>query len=445
MKRYQGRIIATVLAMTFIMFWNFLFYGVLGNKINWTVDLLFTLVTLISVWWLTLYIVESNQLVYKLKESEKKYKELSSETNRIMDNLQEIVFQTDRIGYITFLNQAWTTLTGYSVEESLGTMYNDYFDHEERISNHLIAQLKNKEPEGRIEVLYHRKDGSKFWGEVHYKLYYKNGQFTGSLGTLTDVTERKKAEMELFKSNQRLAMQSQKLAMAGQLAAGIAHEVRNPLTSVNGFLQLMKAEYPDRKDYFDIIFSEIKRIDSVLGELLVLAKPHQVQFKKIKINSVLQQVATLLETNAVLSHIKIEKAFQHGEEWEINGDENQIKQVFINLIKNGIEAMPDGGKITISSKAEGDYVKISIKDEGGGISQADLAKLGEPFFSTKEEGTGLGLTICLNIIGAHNGEMKIDSKLGEGSTFHILLPVDKGAASEENDIQQGCCSRATIK
>lgn len=335
MKRYQGRIIATVLAMTFIMFWNFLFYGVLGNKINWTVDLLFTLVTLISVWWLTLYIDESNQLVYKLKESEKKYKELSSETNRIMDNLQEIVFQTDRIGYITFLNQAWTTLTGYSVEESLGTMYNDYFDHEERISNHLIAQLKNKEPEGRIEVLYHRKDGSKFWGEVHYKLYYKNGQFTGSLGTLTDVTERKKAEMELFKSNQRLAMQSQKLAMAGQLAAGIAHEVRNPLTSVNGFLQLMKAEYPDRKDYFDIIFSEIKRIDSVLGELLVLAKPHQVQFKKIKINSVLQQVATLLETNAVLSHIKIEKAFQHGEEWEINGDENQIKQVFINLIKTG--------------------------------------------------------------------------------------------------------------
>lgn len=160
MKRYQGRIIATVLAMTFIMFWNFLFYGVLGNKINWTVDLLFTLVTLISVWWLTLYIDESNQLVYKLKESEKKYKELSSETNRIMDNLQEIVFQTDRIGYITFLNQAWTTLTGYSVEESLGTMYNDYFDHEERISNHLIAQLKNKEPEGRIEVSTIAKTGA---------------------------------------------------------------------------------------------------------------------------------------------------------------------------------------------------------------------------------------------------------------------------------------------
>lgn len=102
MKRYQGRIIATVLAMTFIMFWNFLFYGVLGNKINWTVDLLFTLVTLISVWWLTLYIDESNQLVYKLKESEKKYKELSSETNRIMDNLSgnRLSDGPDRIHYI---------------------------------------------------------------------------------------------------------------------------------------------------------------------------------------------------------------------------------------------------------------------------------------------------------------------------------------------------------
>ncbi|MGN9865733.1 ATP-binding protein [Bacillus swezeyi] len=443
MKRYQARIIATVLAMTFIMFWNYLFYGVLGNKINWTVDLLFTLVTLISVWWLTLYIDESNQLVYKLKESEKKYKDLSVETNRIMDNLQEIVFQTDRKGMITFLNQAWTTLTGYSVETSLGKMYNDYFDHEERISNHLIAQLKNKECEGRIEVLYHRKDGSKFWGEVHYKLYYTGGQFTGSLGTLTDVTERKNAEMELFKSNQRLAMQSQKLAMAGQLAAGIAHEVRNPLTSVNGFLQLMKTEYPDRTEYFDIIFSEIKRIDSVLGELLVLAKPHQVQFKKIKINSVLQQVATLLETNAVLSHIEIEKSFQNGKEWGINGDENQIKQVFINLIKNGIEAMPDGGKITISSEQEGEYVKVSIKDEGGGISQADLAKLGEPFFSTKEEGTGLGLTICLNIIGAHNGEMKIDSKLGEGSTFHILLPIDEDTPFDNRNVQKAYCSHAT--
>ncbi|MFN2746050.1 MULTISPECIES: ATP-binding protein [Bacillus] len=443
MKRYQGRIISTVLAMTFIMFWNYLFYGVLGNKINWTVDVLFTLVTLISVWWLTLYIDESNQLVYKLKESEKKYKQLSAETNRIMDNLQEIVFQTDRKGIITFLNQAWTTLTGYSVESSLGTMYNDYFDHEERISNHLNQQLKNKEHEGRIEVLYHRKDGSKFWGEVHYKLYYTNGQFTGSLGTLTDVTERKKAEMELFKSNQRLAMQSQKLAMAGQLAAGIAHEVRNPLTSVNGFLQLMKTEYPDRSSYFDIIFSEIKRIDCVLGELLVLAKPHQVQFKKIKINSVLRQVATLLETNAVLSRIKIEKTFENGKEWEINGDENQIKQVFINLIKNGIEAMPDGGKITISTEQEDDFVKVSIKDEGGGISQADLAKLGEPFFSTKEEGTGLGLTICLNIIGAHNGEMKIDSKLGEGSTFHILLPIDKDEPLDKQYAEETYCGHTT--
>ncbi|MEK5502307.1 ATP-binding protein [Bacillus sp. FSL M8-0168] len=433
MKRYQGRIIATALAMTFIMFWNYLFYGILGNQINWTVDLLFTLVTLVSVWWLTLYIDESNQLVYKLKESEKQYKELSAATNRIMDNLQEIVFQTDRKGNITFLNQAWTTLTGFSIEESLGTMYNDYFDHEERISNHLMSQLKNREREGRIEVLYHRKDGSKFWGEVHYKLYYTNGQFTGSLGTLTDVTERKNTEMELLKSNQRLAMQSQKLAMAGQLAAGIAHEVRNPLTSVNGFLQLMKTEYPDRTEYFDIIFSEIKRIDSVLGELLVLAKPHQVQFKKIKINSVLQQVTTLLETNAVLSHIEIEKAFQkEGREWEINGDENQIKQVFINLIKNGIEAMPDGGKITISSEKEASFVKISIKDEGGGMSQDDLAKIGEPFFSTKQEGTGLGLTICLNIIGAHNGELKVDSKLGEGSTFHILLPLEEGAQYEKS-------------
>ncbi len=422
-KTYQVRILLSVLAFILILSWDF-FYYLGGYQINWPLDLAFTVLVLTGIWVISGYVDRLNLLVSDLNTREKEAHELTERLNRITDNLQEIVFETNEKGEIIFLNQAWTQMTGYDIDECLGTMYNQYFDQEERVVQHLLSVIKEHKDAGRVELQLLHKEGKKVWGDVHYKLYFdEHHQFTGGIGTVADITKQKQAKLELERSNQQLQMQAQKLAVAGQIAAGIAHEVRNPLTSVNGFLQLMKTQYPERTDYFDIIFSEIKRIDFVLSELLVLAKPQSVHFQEVQLHELLEQVITLLKTNAVLSNIDLKQPFKRQDAGAILADANQMKQLFINLIKNAIEAMPEGGSIYISTEKVLNEWKITIQDEGKGMSEEDIQKIYDPFFSTKKEGTGLGLTICATILKDHHGRMDVSSELGKGTAFHIYLPV----------------------
>ncbi|MEH7732432.1 MULTISPECIES: ATP-binding protein [Bacillus] len=422
-KTYQVRIVLSVLAFILILSWDF-FYYLGGYQINWPLDLAFTVLVLTGIWVVSGYVDRLNLFVSDLNTREKEAHELTERLNRITDNLQEIVFETNEKGEIIFLNQAWTQMTGYDIDECLGTMYNQYFDQEERVVQHLLSVIKEHKDAGRVELQLLHKEGKKVWGDVHYKLYFdEHHQFTGGIGTVADITKQKQAKLELERSNQQLQMQAQKLAVAGQIAAGIAHEVRNPLTSVNGFLQLMKTQYPERTDYFDIIFSEIKRIDFVLSELLVLAKPQAVHFQEVQLHELLEQVITLLKTNAVLSNIDLKQPFKRQDAGAILADANQMKQLFINLIKNAIEAMPEGGSIYISTEKVLNEWKITIQDEGKGMSEEDIQKIYDPFFSTKKEGTGLGLTICATILKDHHGRMDVSSELGKGTAFHIYLPV----------------------
>ena len=432
-KTYQVRIVLSVLAFILIISWDF-FYYLGGYQINWPLDLAFTVVVLTGVWVVSGYVDRLNLLVSDLNKREKEAHELTERLNRITDNLQEIVFETDEKGQIIFLNQAWKQMTGYDIDECLGTMYNQYFDQEERVIQHLSSVIKEHKDSGRIELQLLHKEGKKVWGDVHYKLYFdEEHQFTGGIGTVADITKQKLAKLELERSNQQLQMQAQKLAVAGQIAAGIAHEVRNPLTSVNGFLQLMKTQYPERTDYFDIIFSEIKRIDFVLSELLVLAKPQSVHFQEVQLHGLLEQVITLLKTNAVLSNIDLKQPFKKQDAGAILADANQMKQLFINLIKNAIEAMPEGGSIYISTEKVMNEWKITIQDEGKGMSEEDIQKIYDPFFSTKTEGTGLGLTICATILKDHHGRMDVVSELGKGTTFHIYLPVCQKSRQQQGE------------
>lgn len=422
-KTYQVRIVLSVLAFILILSWDF-FYYLGGYQINWPLDLAFTVLVLTGIWVVSGYVDRLNLLVSDLNTREKEAHELTERLNRITDNLQEIVFETNEKGEIIFLNQAWTQMTGYDIDECLGTMYNQYFDQEERVVQHLLSVIKEHKDAGRVELQLLHKEGKKVWGDVHYKLYFdEHHQFTRGIGTVADITKQRQAKLELERSNQQLQMQAQKLAVAGQIAAGIAHEVRNPLTSVNGFLQLMKTQYPERTDYFDIIFSEIKRIDFVLSELLVLAKPQSVHFQEVQLHELLEQVITLLKTNAVLSNIDLKQPFKRQDAGAILADANQMKQLFINLIKNAIEAMPEGGSIYISTEKVLNEWKITIQDEGKGMSQEDIQRIYDPFFSTKKEGTGLGLTICATILKDHHGRMDVSSELGKGTAFHIYLPV----------------------
>lgn len=229
---------------------------------------------------------------------------------------------------------------------------------------------------------------------------------------LKDLSDRKQAE--------ELMIRSEKLSLAGQLAAGIAHEIRNPLTAIKGFLQLLQGESEKGKKYFEIIFSELNRIEMILSELLMLAKPQEAALKKANVGIILHEVVTLLETEAILKNIVICKDIAE-EAQELLCDQNQLKQVFINLIKNAIDAMPNGGTITISSKTEGDFIVMKVKDEGKGIPKEVLERIGEPFLTTKKNGTGLGLMITYKIIENHNGTIDVNSS-EKGTVFTIKLP-----------------------
>ena len=232
---------------------------------------------------------------------------------------------------------------------------------------------------------------------------------------LRDITERKKT--------QELLLNSEKLNVAGQLAAGIAHEVRNPLTAIKGFLQLMESEFDGNNTYFEIIQSEMNRIELILNELLLLAKPHELKFEQVDLLTLIENVKTLLNTQAIMNGIQMETIYNGGR-LTIHGDRNQLKQVFINILKNAIEAMPGGGFVTIEVKPQQfNEVKILFKDTGNGMPNEILKRIGEPFFTTKVDGTGLGLMLSKQIVENHEGTIRFWSNQ-KGTVLEVVLPLE---------------------
>lgn len=235
------------------------------------------------------------------------------------------------------------------------------------------------------------------------------------LSVIRDLTNRKQSE--------EMLVRSEKLSVIGQLAAGVAHEIRNPLTALKGFTQLLQTKYDDHSHYFDIMAGEIDRINLIVNEFMTLAKPHFSQFNSGYIEPILQSVLSILETQAILLNVEI-KVKLEPELPAVFCNENQLKQVFLNVIKNAIEAMHGGGVVEISAVLVTDSdICIRIKDEGQGIPEELIARIGEPFVTTKENGTGLGLMISSRIIEAHNGTLHLFSKQNEGTTIEIRLPA----------------------
>lgn len=220
---------------------------------------------------------------------------------------------------------------------------------------------------------------------------------------------------------------AQKLTLVGQLAAGVAHEIRNPVTVLTGFLSLMQKGSAN-KNHMAIMKSELERINAIVSDFLQLAKPASPLFKPYRLDNILNETATMFEAHAYAKGIEIQRQFDK-ELPEVVCDCNQLKQVFINLVKNAIEAMDNPGRLRIQAHcASHDAVVIRFSDQGRGIPEADLNRIGEPFYTTKNGGTGLGIMICQNIIASHGGTLQIFSKLHEGTTFEITLPLSPAGA-----------------
>jgi signal transduction histidine kinase len=233
------------------------------------------------------------------------------------------------------------------------------------------------------------------------------------------------AQMKDLNNHEKKLRESEKLSLVGELAAGVAHEIRNPLTTLKGFTQMMNenTDPEANKRYSKIMIDEINRINFIVSEFMVLSKPHIVQYSLTDISQSIKNVITLLNTQAIISNIEIIPEFM-GERFFIKCEENQIKQVIANLIKNSIEAMPQGGKIQIRMEQQDTNLIISLIDNGVGISRETLHLLGTPFYTTKTEGTGLGLMVSKKIIQNHNGKFEIKSVPNIATTVTITLPTE---------------------
>ncbi|MCT8137776.1 PAS domain S-box protein [Anaerobacillus sp. CMMVII] len=278
----------------------------------------------------------------------------------------------DLKGNVIDANPAIEKITGYTVKELLDI---------ELISSVAIEDIERKiyhcqkachgEPQ-EYELSIFNKIGKQLKLVVKMIPIMSQNEIVGLFEIIKDVTEAKQMEMMMHRSD--------KLSVIGELAAGVAHEIRNPLTTLKGFLDLLSPEINSK--YASLMQSELERINTIVNEFLLLAKPKVVNFKMNRISEIISNVIFMLEPQSHLSNIQVIPTFNdHG--LLVNSDENQLKQVFINIIKNAMEAMPNGGNIYINVNNKNNQLRIQVQDEGCGIPKEKLSKLGDPFYTTK--------------------------------------------------------------
>ncbi len=351
------------------------------------------------------------------KAAEDSLRDSAQRYQRVIKFLPEPIVVID-MGMIIYANNSAMKLVRAADKNELeGRSIFDFIhpDHHQDTMQDIRCAMQTDEPTSFQERTILCCDGQLIEVEISSIRIHNYMGRTVVLSVLRDLTDRKRSE--------ELLIRSEKLSAVGQLAAGVAHEIRNPLTSLKGFVQLLKSQVEDKSFYFDIMFNELERINLIVNEFMTLAKPHFTKFIYQRADQILQSVVSILETQAILTNVNISTEFDESLP-SVYCDENQLKQVFLNIIKNAIEAMPQGGNVTITAKkAEPNHICIQIKDEGNGIPDAILLKIGEPFFTTKEKGTGLGLMISHRIIEMHRGSLHISSSRNGGTTVEIILPV----------------------
>lgn len=278
-----------------------------------------------------------------------------------------------------------------------------------------------------LETKDMKKDGTVFDVAISLSpIYNRNGKMVA-----TSVISR---DISYEKENEQLILQSEKLKLAGEIAAGVAHEIRNPLTVISGFVQMMNNDKDSiYHSYTEIIQSEIDRINLIIGEFLVLSKPQAEQLKKVSIDKTIKNVSDFFHLEFLNRDIIFSMNIKSGENLVL-ANENQLKQVFINIIKNAIEAIEMKnvkGEIHCSIDQDNhNIIHITISDNGIGMSDHLLNRIFDPFFTTKAKGTGLGMLITKKIIQDHVGKIDIDSKETYGTTVKIQLPSIKKASSD---------------
>ncbi|QSQ08893.1 Sporulation kinase E [Koleobacter methoxysyntrophicus] len=288
--------------------------------------------------------------------------------------------------------------------------------------------LKEDNPVKNIVRTFSDESGKSRFIEINTSLLKnEEGNIKGALCSFNDITERKEFESKIDKID--------RLASLGELAAGLAHEIRNPLAGIKTSTQVL-ANRTEQNDanvlLFDKIISEIDRMNKLITDLLNFAKPPASRLEKRDITKIIRESAKFLEEHFRKCKVNITFNFPL-KEYFVLVDGYQMKQIFLNLFMNAIKAMPEGGRISVYIAAKGDFIEIYVRDTGKGISQENLPRIFDPFFTTDPKGTGLGLSVVQKLVIQNGGEIDVKSELNKGTTFCIKLPVIRGEKSYEKE------------
>ena len=351
-----------------------------------------------------------SQMVKELLNREREFKTL-------VENTQDGITRSDKNLLYVYANPAMQHLFGLSIKSFIGKTMHEILSDKNWIQ--VMAANKQKVFGTGFEVTflqeYCRANGETSYIHVHViPEFDQNNQVETVLCVFRDITQLKKMEKAVARANS--------LNLVGEMAAGIAHEVRNPMTVVRGYLQFLSLKKVGLQysEQFKTMIEEIDHANAIIKEFLILAKDRVVDLNRTDLNSIIEAVFPLLLADARIINKDIVTNLQPLPMLLL--DEMQIRQLLHNLVRNGLEAMKSHGVVTISTSVCNQEVVLSIKDEGGGINQSVIDKIGIPFVTTKDTGTGLGLAICYSIIQRHNARIEFDTS-PQGTTFYIAFTM----------------------
>lgn len=349
-------------------------------------------------------------------ELRKKNKQLNLFNQIIINSTKNGIIITDQNGIITEFNKVVESYTGFKKDDLIGKNVDIFKD----FSHYIEKVLTTTKTFENVEIRLGRdKKTSKVCLFDAFPIY-DGEHLIGAFSQFRDITDRYELEQQIIAN--------EKLSIIGKMSAGLAHEIRNPLTPISGFLQLIETSYENEKfkEYFAIIKEELNRIKELIDNFVIISKPEAPSQDQANIQELIKRSLHLMESQARLHSISFIFKDQVNEELQICMDKNQIKQVLINLIQNAIEEMKNGGVITVilNKNIPENFVEISIKDQGFGIEPEILKNLFTPFLTTKEKGTGLGLSVCQRIIQNHHGKIEVETIKNKGTTFKVSLPLN---------------------